>query len=69
MSFVSAGPRNAPSGPDLNSRHAALALALSLPADTVLYLLPIASPLWLYGIPALLLALAALVTGYEKGKP
>ena len=32
-------------------------------------LLPVASPLWLYGIPALLLALAALVTGYEKGNP
>ena len=32
-------------------------------------LLPVASPLWLYGIPALLLALAALVTGHEKGKP
>jgi MFS family permease len=32
-------------------------------------LLPIASPLWLYGIPALLLALAALVCGHEKGSP
>ncbi len=32
-------------------------------------LLPVASPLWLYGIAALLLALAALVTGYEKGNP
>ncbi|MBT2323331.1 MFS transporter [Variovorax paradoxus] len=30
-------------------------------------LLPVASPLWLYGIPALLLALAALVCAYEKG--
>ena len=32
-------------------------------------LLPVASPLWLYGIPALLLALAALVTMSERKNP
>jgi len=32
-------PRTPPAATDLNSRHAALALALSLPGDTVLYLL------------------------------